>query len=82
MSHSKLLKRGKSHYVESWNRKSKNYIVTCNGCGTTGFSLGILQEGFDEILERNAIKKSLQATLNPLELNKYGFCEHCASIVG
>ena len=46
MSHSKFRKKGKSLYVDNWNKSSKNYLNTCLQCGAVGYKPGILDDGF------------------------------------
>ena len=79
MSHSKITKRGRSHYIESWNSRAKNYIVTRKLCGHRGYSPTILNDEFSKSLENKAIRSELKSTLDPLELNEWGHCSICAS---
>ena len=80
MSHSKMTKRGRSHYVETWNPKAKNYIVSCFYCGKTGFKPSILEHEFAKNLEKKAIVNELQKTLSPLVLDNEGRCDICSKI--
>ena len=71
MSHSKMTKKGKSHYVESWNSKAKNFINTCALCGNQGYKPSIDDDGFVNVsdtvknYEHNAIRNELTAILKP-----------------
>ena len=82
MAHSKMTKRGYSHYVESWNPGAKRFISTCILCGARGYSPTILEEGFvtengkTNYIHR-AIRDELTATLKPLQLDELGRCEVC-----
>jgi hypothetical protein len=79
MSHSKITKRGRSHYVDQWNPRAKRFVVSCGSCGHTGFRPDILQDGFANTLEKQAIVKELQSTLEPLPLDESGRCSVCAA---
>jgi hypothetical protein len=78
MSHSKPSKRGRSQYVEVWNPRAKRFIISCAICGHTGFNPSILDSGFGNTLEKQAIRGSLQRTLDPLALDEFGRCSVCA----
>ena len=84
MSHSKKTKRGRSLFVESFNPKAKNYIISCALCGKRGFSSSILEEGFvhpspnKTDFEHHAILAELSAILEPITLDALGRCEICA----
>ena len=77
----KLTKRGKSLYIESWNPRSKRFINKCIQCGAEGYKPSILEDGFDDDLERSAIKRSLIKTLKPLDLDDFGYCEICSGVL-
>jgi hypothetical protein len=79
MSHSKITKRGRSHYVERWNARAKRFVVTCALCGHTGFSPNVLEDGFANTLEKQAIVEELQSTLEPLALDELGRCGVCVA---
>ena len=79
MSHSQLTKRGRSQYVEVWNPRAKLFIHSCGLCGRIGFSPGILDEGFADTYEKQAIRSSLQSVLEPLHLDEQGRCAICAA---
>ena len=84
MSHSKMTKRGKSLFVESWNPKAKKFINECVLCGKRGFAPSVLEEGFvhpspnETNFEHHAIRAELSAILSPLALDSLGRCEVCA----
>ena len=86
MSHSKMTKKGKSHYVESRNSKAKNLINTCALCGNQGYKPSIDDDGFVNVsdtvknYEHNAIRNELTAILKPLPLNEYNLCEVCEKL--
>jgi hypothetical protein len=44
----------------------------------TGFNPSILDSGFGNTLEKQAIRRSLQRTLDPLALDEFGRCSVCA----
>ena len=73
-----MTKRGRSHYVESWNPSAKRFIVTCSLCGSVGYSPTIDGEGFCDTPEHKVIRSELKATLKPLALDELGRCEVCA----
>ena len=82
MAHSKMTKRGYSHYVESWNPKAKRFISTCALCGDVGFNPSILEEGFvtengKTNYEHHAIRCELTRILKPLPTDELGRCEVC-----
>jgi len=81
MSHSKMTKRGRSHYVESWNPDAKRFINECKICGKKGFKPSILEDGFWEDYVHRAILCELERTLSPLPLDELGRCETCAKIL-
>lgn len=76
MSHSKMTKRGRSHYVESWNPDAKRFINTCAVCGDRGYNPSIEDEGFihpsanktDYV--HHAIYTELTRTLKPLQIGR------------
>ena len=78
MSHSKFRKKGKSYYLDSWNPKGKKYIIACSRCGTKGYSPNILNADFEDTMEKEAIKDSLMAILDPIYLDEYGYCTQCS----
>lgn len=80
MSHSKFTKKGKSFYIDSWNKSAKKYIIECVRCGAKGHKPTILEPGFSNSLERKAIKKELVSILKPLHLDTDGICDKCLSI--
>ena len=63
-----------------WNPKAKKYIVTCIYCEKIGFKPSILEEDFATCLERKAIVRELQKTLEPLFLTENGSCEVCSKL--
>jgi len=75
----KMTKRGRSHYVESWNPAAKNFIWTCKLCGTSGYKPSIEDEGFEEDSVRRAIKAELMRITKPLSLDELGRCPECAA---
>jgi hypothetical protein len=79
MSHSKPQNRGKSLYLENWNPRAKSYLLACAKCGHIGFSPSILDPGFDDTLEKKAIKKALVGTHRSIHINDAGVCEQCSS---
>lgn len=78
MSHSKMTKRGYSHYIESWNPKAKNYLCTCVLCGATGYKPSIEEEGFADDHEHRVILAELKKVYQPLPLDALGRCPVCA----
>jgi hypothetical protein len=78
MSHSKVTKRGRSHYVEAWNPRAKKFIVTCSLCGRVGYSPTIMDDGFADTLEKKAIRSELTRIHEPLSLDAEGRCEKCS----
>ena len=86
MAHSKMTKKGKSHYVESWNPKAKKFINTCALCGKQGYKPSIDESGFVNVsdtvknYEHSAIRSELTAILKPLPLNEYNLCEVCEKL--
>ena len=80
MSHSKNTKKGFSLFVESWNAKAKNYIVTCKICQKQGYSPSIEDDGFLKTHEHRAIYIELSKIMQPLELDHLGRCEVCARL--
>lgn len=92
MSHSKITKRGRSHYLEAFNPKAKQYIVSCTLCGRQGFKPSVLNDDYVtppvfkenrsrmmNRLERRVIRSELQSVLPPLELDDNGYCSDCAN---
>ncbi len=80
MSHSKLTKRGRSHYLEVFNPEAKRFVVQCVLCGTTGFAPGVLAPDFADSPVRKVVVLKLQEVLEPLALNEAGQCEDCAGV--
>ena len=80
MSHSKIEKRGKSLYLDTWNPSAKRFIVSCVSCGATGFSITVLKSDFGSSLEKEAIKRALERAMQPLPLDAQGRCETCAKL--
>lgn len=79
MSHSKMTKRGRSQFIESWNSRAKKFINECKVCGRRGYSPTIDTDGFCEFnAEHSAILCELKKTLPPLPLDDLGRCEICA----
>ena len=88
MSHSKMTKRGRSHFVESWNPKAKNFINTCALCGARGYSPTIDEDGFVyegearfPNFEHRAIRDELTRILSPLPLDSLGRCQTCSAVM-
>lgn len=79
MSHSKMTKRGHSHYIESWNPRAKKFICTCVLCGAEGYKPSIEEEGFADDAERRAILAELKRVYKPLPLDALGRCPDCAA---
>ncbi len=83
MSHSKMTKRGKSQYVDSWNPSAKRFIRTCVLCGCEGYDPSIDDDGFvnpsENVTdhEHAAIRKSLRKIMKQLPLDELGRCEDC-----
>lgn len=73
-----MTKRGRSHYLESWNPDAKKYINTCKLCGFRGYSPVIEQESFCSDPMHRAIYTELTGTLTCLPLDEFGRCEACA----
>ncbi len=82
MSHSKMTKRGRSHYVESWNPSAKKYINVCKICGHTGYNPVLDSVDFDITPPNGAIRNELTQILQPLSLDEFGRCEQCAKVLG
>ena len=78
MSHSKLIKRGYSLYIEKWDASAKKYINTCAICGHKGYSPVIEQAEFQERFGNWVIYKELTKTLCRMQLDSLGRCEDCA----
>lgn len=85
MSHSKMTKRGRSHYAESRNPSAKRFINICICCGAKGYSPTIDDDGFiydsaKKIIdfEHRAIRTELKRVLKPLSLDALGRCTDCA----
>jgi len=78
MSHSKMTKKGRSHYLESWNPRAKKFIRACAGCGRRGFDPRVLKEDFPKDAEYSVIRQQLEEVLQPLELDAAGLCVVCA----
>ncbi|MBO7293157.1 MAG: hypothetical protein J6V07_04410 [Clostridia bacterium] len=79
MSHSKMTKRGRSQYVESWNPAAKKYIHTCALCGKQGYSPALDEADFEDDSVRRAIRGALSEVYRePLALDEYGRCPDCA----
>lgn len=81
MSHSKYIKRGDSYHFKSYGADAKRFIVQCAGCGRRGFRPSVLDDGFPVTLHRWVIRKNLEETLEPLELDEAGLCAECAQTV-
>ena len=87
MSHSKMIKRGESLYVEKWNPSAKRFINTCRLCGAEGYSPTMEEEGFlhDRAGKTDgvhaAIYAHLTSTLRPLPLTEEGICQACARVL-
>ena len=81
ISHSKLTKRGSSHYIEGWNPAAKKFIRVCALCGSQGCGPTIDENGFvhpapdvtDSV--HSTIRAELRKTLNPLPLDEMGRCD-------
>lgn len=80
MSHGKMTKRGRSQYIESWNKSAKKYINTCVICGHKGYSPVIDANGFCDLPGNGRIYEQLKKTLLPLPLDRLGRCEDCARV--
>ena len=80
MSHSKMTRRGRSHYIESWNRDAKRFINTCIICGHKGYSPTVDEDGFCDDQIRAVIRSELKQTLQPLPLDELGRCPQCAAV--
>ena len=84
MSHSKMTKRGRSLYIESWNPSAQKYINTCSLCGRRGYSPAIEEADFTNPLHKigdlewAAIYRELTKILKPLPLDANGRCADCA----
>lgn len=79
MSHSKFLKRGKSHYIDNWNPSASKYINVCTICGRRGYGTAILEQDFIVDYERKAIYDELTKMFeSSLTVDSYGRCEDCA----
>ncbi len=88
MSHSKVNKKGKSLYIDKWNKSAKNFINTCVICGAKGYSPTIDEDGFIydnanniENFEHRAIRQELKSVLSPLSLDELGRCPTCAKLM-
>lgn len=81
MSHSKMTKRGRSLYLDSWNPSAKKYINECKICGQKGYSPFIDDEDFLRTPKNRAIYSELKQTLKPLPLDGLGRCPHCAKLI-
>ncbi len=82
MSHSKMTKRGSSHFLNSWNPSAKKYINTCVLCGRQGYSPVIEDEGFSETPASGVIYRELKQTMTELSLDEWGRCSVCANVQG
>ncbi len=80
MSHSKVRKRGKSLYLDKWNKRAKKWVVQCVHCGFQGHSLAILEPDFADTHEKEVIRGSLRSVLAPLELDAHGRCPSCTEL--
>ena len=80
MSHSKMTRRGKSHYLESWDPRAKRFIVSCSHCGHLGFRPEVLEPAFVQTAKGRPTKAELEAVLKPLTLDAAGRCEVCANV--
>ena len=88
MSHSKMVKRGASRYVENWNPAAQKFINTCVLCGARGYSPTINEDGFvydasGKVADpaHRFIRESLQEVFKPLPLDDLGRCPTCAKIL-
>jgi hypothetical protein len=80
MSHSKMTRRGKSHYLESWNPSAKRFIVSCSLCGHAGFKPEVLEPSFSLTTKGRETRRELEAVLKPLSIDAAGRCETCAHV--
>lgn len=88
MAHSKMTKRGRSHFVDSWNPSAKKFINTCRICSAQGYNPTIDDDGFvydnsGRIVnfEHRAIRIELTRIYKPLPLDSLGRCSTCAKIM-
>ncbi len=89
MSHSKMTKRGKSLYLDSWNPNAKKYLNQCKVCGHIGYSPVIDQPDFlsdegklpMELSLNKVIHAQLTQTYSVLELDEFGRCSICSAIL-
>ncbi len=79
MSHSKMTKRGKSHYIQNWNASAKKYVNVCKVCGFCGYNPVIESDDFGTTPPNGVIRKELMQVLPPLPLDEFGRCSQCAS---
>ncbi len=84
MSHSKMTKRGRSQYVESWNPDAKRFINTCLCCGMCGYSPALDDEDFADISKRRegfavkrTIRDELRSIMKAMPLDELGRCPDC-----
>ena len=80
MSHSKMTKRGRSQYVESWNPAAKKYIIRCKCCGSEGYSPSVDEPDFCIDPIRRAIASELTRIYKRLDLDELGRCSICKKI--
>ena len=63
MSHSKMTKRGRSHYLEKWNPSAQKYIRTCTLCGRQGYDPAVEEAEFlNGDPERTAVYEEFRKT--------------------
>lgn len=80
MSHSKVIKRGYSLYIEKWNPSAKKYINICAVCGHKGYSPVIERDDFCDGPKNRVVYRELSKTLCKLELDEFGRCRDCAGV--
>ena len=80
MSHSKHTRRGRSYYLEKWNRPAKKYVNTCAICGKSGYSPAVEEESFRRTAYGMVISRELKAILPLMELDSLGRCPDCAAV--
>ena len=78
MPNRKFCKRGKSLYLQKWNRNAKKFINTCRICGYRGYSPVIDAAGFCDETRNAVIYRELKRTLPRLDLDELGRCKMCA----
>lgn len=80
MSHSKLIKRGRSLYIDRWNPAAKKYIHSCCVCGQKGYRTEIENDSFCCTREKQAIFNVLVKTMSRLSLDEWGRYADCAGV--